>query len=89
MSHEEILRLPFLHAVFEAIDQEKSGSVDYSELAEFGRVRTASRAQKKKILALISPCLISSLGSTHFLVVYTLRNRNIKHSHICYMPAER
>lgn len=36
-AHKESLRLPLLRVVFEAIDKDKSGGVDYQELASFGQ----------------------------------------------------
>jgi Ca2+-binding EF-hand superfamily protein len=53
-SHKDSLRLPLLKSVFEAIDKDKSGSVDASELAAFGQYignRDWTEASVKKMFA--------------------------------------
>lgn len=60
--HKETLRLPLLRVVFEAIDKDKSGSVDYSELAAFGQVRRAPPAPVKceSVLSVYNPSSLNS-----------------------------
>jgi len=60
--HKETLRLPLLRVVFEAIDKDKSGSVNYSELAAFGQVRRAPLVLVKceSVLSVYNPSSLNS-----------------------------